>query len=284
MRIRTVKPEFFTHEALFEAEQAAGMPLRVAFAGLWCAADRDGRFKWEPRRMGLAILPYDGVEFSRVLDALLSRGFIVKYRVGEAWFGAIPSFHRHQVVNPRERKSELPQVAEADEVIDATSTRAARVATRDDLARGEGKGKGREGKGIVYCPEAPPVGEAPGPEDEVEEVGADEGGDLLALVDPSEPVFLDFPVIGSPRPWPLVASKVAEYRATFVGLEVEAVLRRARQWCIDNPTRRKTSRGMPKFLFGFLERAQNRGAGGSGGHFPPPAPLDERLQGNLRKF
>ena len=50
MRIRTVKPEFFTHEGLFDAEKATKLPLRVAFVGLWCAADREGRFRWEPRR------------------------------------------------------------------------------------------------------------------------------------------------------------------------------------------------------------------------------------------
>ena len=69
MRIRTVKPEFFTHEGLFELEKETGLPIRVAFAGLWCAADREGRFKWEPRRLGVQILPYDQVDFSRVLDA-----------------------------------------------------------------------------------------------------------------------------------------------------------------------------------------------------------------------
>ncbi len=57
-------------------------------------------------------------------------------------------------------------------------------------------------------------------------------------------------------------SKVSEYRATFPGLDVEGECRKALQWTRDNPTRRKTARGMPKFLFGWLERAQN------GGRFP----------------
>ena len=56
-RIRTIKPEFFRHEALFEAEQATGLPLRVAYAGLFTAADREGRFKWSPRSLKLDCLP-----------------------------------------------------------------------------------------------------------------------------------------------------------------------------------------------------------------------------------
>ncbi len=141
MRIRTIKPEFFTHEGLYEAEKETKLPLRVAFAGLWCVADREGRFKWEPRRIGVAVLPYDGCDFSRVLDALTTRGFIVKYRVGDAWFGVIPSFSRHQIVNNRESASVLPELSLADES-DATTTREA----RDDHAS-KAEGKGREGKG-----------------------------------------------------------------------------------------------------------------------------------------
>lgn len=109
MRIRTIKPEFFLHEGLFEAERAAKLPLRLAFAGLWCAADREGRFKWEPRRLGVQILPYDNADFARVLDALATRGFIRKYASGTAEYGVIPSFTTHQVINNRESESELPE-------------------------------------------------------------------------------------------------------------------------------------------------------------------------------
>ena len=149
MRIRTIKPEFFHHEGLFEAELETKLPLRVAFAGLWCIADREGRFKWEPRRIGVQVLPYDGVDFSRVLDALTTRGFVFKYRVDDACFGFIPSFLKHQVINNRESQSILPDpegnIEETPintEEIDACPTRA----PRDDHA-GQGEGKGREGNG-----------------------------------------------------------------------------------------------------------------------------------------
>ena len=149
MRIRTIKPEFFHHEGLFEAEQETKLPLRVAFAGLWCIADREGRFKWEPRRIGVQVLPYDGVDFSRVLDALATRAFVLKYRVGDACFGFIPSFLKHQVINNRESQSILPDpegnIEETPintEEIDACPTRD----PRDDHA-GQGEGKGREGNG-----------------------------------------------------------------------------------------------------------------------------------------
>ena len=100
-RIRTIKPEFFCHEELFDLEQETGLPMRIAFAGLWTVCDREGRFKWRPRTIKAQVLPYDEVEFSRVLDALATRGFVVKYASDGCEFGYIPGFNRHQVINNR---------------------------------------------------------------------------------------------------------------------------------------------------------------------------------------
>ena len=161
MRIRTVKPEFFTHEALFDAEKATKLPLRVAFVGLWCAADREGRFRWEPRRLGVQILPYDGVDFARVLDALATRGFVVRYASQHGEIGWIPSFTRHQVINNRESDSSLPAPDEEtlktlalSRVPHACPTCAGRGC---DACKGEGKGRegnkeGKEGEGRFAPP------------------------------------------------------------------------------------------------------------------------------------
>jgi hypothetical protein len=145
VRIRTVKPEFFVHEGLFEAESEAKLPLRLAFIGLWCAADREGRFKWEPRRLGVQIMPYDHIDFSRVLDALTTRGFVRRYALDSREFGCIPTFARHQVINNREKESELPEPPPLKDS-DACPTRAPRV---DDAGKAEGKGReqGKEGNG-----------------------------------------------------------------------------------------------------------------------------------------
>jgi hypothetical protein len=112
-RIRTIKPEFFRHEALYEAEHETGLPLRVAYAGLWTAADREGRFQWKPRQLKLDCLPYDDVDFSYILDVLAARGFIVPYEHEGHRFAYIPSWHQHQIINQREAKSKLPDPAHA---------------------------------------------------------------------------------------------------------------------------------------------------------------------------
>lgn len=141
-RIRTVKPALFTHGDLFDAEQESGLPLRVAFIALFTCCDREGRFRWKPRELKLDCLPFDQVDFSRVLDALWTRGFLVKYALNGAEYGCIPTFPKHQVINNRESLSELPEPTEATVV-----TREPRVddATTTRLIPAQVEGKGREG-------------------------------------------------------------------------------------------------------------------------------------------
>lgn len=142
-RIRTVKPELFRHEALFEAEQKSGLPLRLAYIGIFTACDREGRFKWKPRTLKLDVLPYDDVDFSRVLDALVTHGFIVKYEFEGDEFGCIPSWSNHQVINNRESASTYPSLEES-----TTCTHEARVldASVTPLVHTQVEGKGREWK------------------------------------------------------------------------------------------------------------------------------------------
>jgi hypothetical protein len=144
-RIRTIKPELARHEGLFELERASGLPMRLVWALLPMICDREGLFKWRPRALKCDILPYDELDFAHVLDALVEAGFLVKYRVGDDWYGAVPTFSKHQFVNAREQDSSLPAPDAADETV----TRAARVAHAsvnwNSPARGEGKGREQEG-------------------------------------------------------------------------------------------------------------------------------------------
>jgi hypothetical protein len=75
------------------------------------------------------------------------------------------------------------------------------------------------------------------------------------------PGFQPFPVTGGSREWILPASKLTEWRAAFESLDVAAELRRARQWLVDNPSRRKTSKGMTRFCNSWLSREQDNGRG-----------------------
>jgi hypothetical protein len=162
-RIRTIKPEFFKHSGLYDAEVETGLPLRLAFAGLWTCCDREGRFKWRPRELKLDVLPYDECDFEAVLNSLEAAGFIVRYEVGGDQFGVVPTFLNHQHINQREAQSMLPNQKDTQSHVHARAPiddLKKDGFTLDDMQRtcmqmherdehvGKGKeGKGKEGKG-----------------------------------------------------------------------------------------------------------------------------------------
>lgn len=74
--------------------------------------------------------------------------------------------------------------------------------------------------------------------------------------------ILSFPTVGAVRMFYLTDSKLREYQESYQDLDVLAECRAARQWCIDNPSKRKTASGMPRFLAAWLVKAQNSGRAG----------------------
>jgi len=69
-------------------------------------------------------------------------------------------------------------------------------------------------------------------------------------------------VLNSGNLWYLPQEKLDQYKGTFPNLDIEAELRKAAQWLLDNPTQQKTARGMTRYVGGWLGRAKpepNRG-------------------------
>ncbi|MBS0521857.1 MAG: hypothetical protein JSR90_24395, partial [Proteobacteria bacterium] len=153
-RIRTIKPEFFTSDDICALSPLA----RLLYVGLWCEADRAGRLVWMPRVFKRRYLPDDACEIEALADELVTRGLIVLYGDGLAH---IPTFGRHQHVNPREAASRLPapdassrgddasgRGGDASSCADDASERGSDASGRGSDAQGgrEGIGEGREGE------------------------------------------------------------------------------------------------------------------------------------------
>jgi hypothetical protein len=101
-RIRSVKPTFFTSD-----DVCALSPLaRLLYIGTWCEADREGRFAWSPATFKRRYLPTDECDIQAVCNELLARGLVVLYGDGLAY---IPTFNDHQIINPKEAHSRLPE-------------------------------------------------------------------------------------------------------------------------------------------------------------------------------
>jgi len=290
-RIRTVKPELFRHEDLYESEISTGLPLRLSFIGLFVCCDREGRFKWKPRQLKLDVIPYDDIDFSRVLDALLARGFIKKYTVSGDDYGYIPSWHEHQSINNKESDSKLPSPEEADSVLNGyqeesstkthltqekqaenkeNSTREPHVndalSTPLNLTQGEGEGKGRERKGREHdsCAE-PETDSTPKAKKEQTQNAVI----TIPLADKSE--------------FPIFKNQVAEWQELYPGIDVMQALRKIKAWNLANPKKRKTSRGILTHVNSWLCREQDKCAtlGARGSPHTPIASHNSQVVENL---
>lgn len=100
MRIRTIKPQFFMNEELALLDKA-GL-ARLAFIGLWCAADCEGRLEDRPNRLKHEILPYDDVDMDKVLSLLEQGNFIRRYEVDGKKLISVTTFRDHQRITGTE--------------------------------------------------------------------------------------------------------------------------------------------------------------------------------------
>lgn len=180
-RIRTIKPEFFTSEDIVELSPLA----RLFYIALWCEADREGRLAWKPRTMKLRYFPADDCDIDALAREIVASGLVVLYGDGLAY---IPSFKRHQHINPRESASELPDPGE-----NCTRRHAsARVSDGGNTvhdAQGGREGKGKERYSVASRRDA----------------SAD--ADLFPGVDPK--VIRDFVAIRKAKKAPITETAVA---------------------------------------------------------------------------
>lgn len=114
MRARNIKPGFFINCELSEIDFAS----RLLFIGLWCYADREGRFEWKPKQIKAAIFPYDDVKIEKLLCNLMSLHFITRHDNT----GYVENFKSHQNPHPHEAKSKLPQKPEQTQCHDKSVT------------------------------------------------------------------------------------------------------------------------------------------------------------------
>lgn len=141
-RIRTIKPEFYRHHELFSAEKESGLPLRLAFSGLWLCCDKEGRFKWNPNQLKLDVLPYDELDFEKVLNSLEKNDFLKKYEVDGKFYGVIPTFKEHQRITGSEAtyESKIPSPPMSYGVGNTLETPKKQTGNNLDDRKGKGKG------------------------------------------------------------------------------------------------------------------------------------------------
>lgn len=74
-----------------------------------------------------------------------------------------------------------------------------------------------------------------------------------------DPVFCSFPTNRKNQTFEVLMSKIDEWKESYPAVDVEQEVRKCRQWNVDNPSRRKTARGVLKHVSAWLARCQDRG-------------------------
>lgn len=103
-RSRNIKPAFFVNEKLADKDPLA----RLAFIGLWCLADREGRLEDRPKRIKAELLPYDNCDMDVLLESLNDGEFIMRYQVDDKPYIQIINFIKHQNPHHKEVASVIP--------------------------------------------------------------------------------------------------------------------------------------------------------------------------------
>ena len=114
----------------------------------------------------------------------------------------------------------------------------------------------------TFCPERcsgpqPMVEIGPAAVDTVQEIDGGAGMMVEKAAGPSSEVFIQLP-LNTGEMFDVTMDYVAEKKALYPAVDVEQELRKMRGWLDDNPVNRKTSRGIKRFINGWLTRAQDR--------------------------
>ncbi len=105
VRNRQISPAFWTSDDVCDLPSDAH---RLMFIGLWAAADREGRLRDEPGRIGRRVRPWDSKGAAALINELVRCRMVQRYEVDGQRCLCIPSFKKWQRVHPHEARSHLP--------------------------------------------------------------------------------------------------------------------------------------------------------------------------------
>jgi hypothetical protein len=109
MRGRNINPKIYQNYELADAECDTKLPLFKFLTGLWCHADKEGRFAWSPRILQINIFPFHPqTDIVAMLDILVKQDVVRKYEVKGKQYGWLVRFRYYQYLAKKEPTSLFP--------------------------------------------------------------------------------------------------------------------------------------------------------------------------------
>ena len=252
-RIRTLKPEFPQSESIGKLSRDA----RLLFIQLWTVVDDSGKARASSRLLASLLYPYDD-DARSLMDGWVSEledsGMVRRYSHEGTDYLDIPKWLKHQKID-RPSKSRLPVFDESSRIL---------ASPREPSTTDLGPRTVDLGPRTMDRKPLAPRRNAAKP---------------VEVVDPG---VLDFPTVGNgAHVWPLTQAHIDEWSSLFPNLDVIAECRKALAWVQSDETRRKTARGMKRFIVGWLTRATDLGSRPAG---PNPHSKTASNKANLERW
>lgn len=220
-RIRTLKPELPQSESMGRISREA----RLLFISLFTLADDAGRLRGSSRMLASLLYPYDD-DAPGLIDTwmveLEGEACVRRYKCEGDTFLEICNWLKHQKID-KPSPSKLPPFAEDSRIV-------ANVREESPLDQGSRiKDQGRD-------------------HDHSSASGSDE---------PPAAGVVELPIVDGTNY--AVSKRLYEtYISAYPALDVNAEIISMKAWLLSNPANRKTRKGMPRFVNGWLSKAQNR--------------------------
>lgn len=242
-RIRTIKPEFWVSEQISNCSRDS----RLLFIGLWNFSDDNGIHPASILKLKNEIFPADNIslkEMQKLIDELVKNNLLIAYTIENKMYWKVTGWNAHQVIHKPTFKYPEPSI----EALNKDNSYNFRGNPRKSAKVVCGmEGNGMEGNGVIY-----------NSYQDIITSGAEPKNEMFQNCE-IEDVLITF-VLNDKSEYPITQTKVDEWQSLFPAVDIMEQLRKAKSWCIDNPTRRKTKRGILSFINRWLCKEQDNGA------------------------
>lgn len=243
-RSRNIKHGFFTNDDLAQND-----PLgRLLFVGLWTLADYKGDLKWKTRRIKAQLLPYDDCDVEKLAINLDKSGFIRFYSDGDEIFVRVLNFDKHQNPHKNEKAkgSDVPEYSETlRQAIDLKGLTINR--DKSGLKREDSTSDPADSCSLI-----------PDPGNLI----PDSKHSSTELATPDAVYYIPTNKYGTQgESYPVTEDDLANWAELYPAVNLQSEIRKIIGWSQSNVGKRKTLKGMPKFINSWLSRAQDKGGG-----------------------
>ena len=245
-RKRMLAASFWTDEKVGECS----LMERLLFLGLISQADDEGLGRANPKLLMSLIFPYDDIrisDFTKSLEKLSSLGMILLYSVKGQSYYKVTNFSKHQCIN-RATPTELPRPTEAD------GTNVKNGTSDNDYFE-------NHGTLTEHSLNTHGVLNAKRREEKRREEKYSSNTTISTEPKPAEPVStpcFTLPMTGGEK-FSVTEKDIEYYESLYPACDVRQEFRKMIGWLDANPAKRKTPKGIKRFINAWLAKEQDKG-------------------------